>query len=170
MEQTPDKNASIETAQQKQTGKALLGEFFRYVLVGGLAFLADWGSLVLLKEYVLPAAWGDAAVYAATAAAFVIGLTVNFILSNLFVFTAAYQKKKGKSFGAFLVFAVIGLIGLLLTELGMWLCVSVLPYERILTGWGLAGFVPYFYMFAKVVVAAAVLVWNYIGRKLIIYK
>jgi putative flippase GtrA len=55
-------------------------QFFRYVFVGGSAFCVDAGTLFLLQRagvhYLL-----------AAAAAFLLGLVVNFLLSKRFVFT-----------------------------------------------------------------------------------
>ena len=127
--------------------------FLRYVVVGGLAFLADFGMLVLIQELFLRQfAWG---VYIATVFGFVVGLVVNYFLSLWFVFTQRKDKGKGRSVGAFLVFAVIGLLGLLWTELGMWIGIEVFSWN---------------YMVVKILVTGAVLVWNYLGRKLLIFN
>lgn len=128
-------------------------EFLRYAVVGGIAFLADFGTLVGFQELVFHRwGWG---VYAATVCGFVVGLAVNYFLSLLFVFTQAKDRGKGRSFGAFVLFGVIGLVGLGLTELGMWLGIEGL-------GWN--------YMIVKILVTGAVLMWNYLGRKLIIFR
>ena len=50
---------------------------------------------------------------------------------------------------------MVGLIGLGLTELGMYVGVFVFNWHYIVT---------------KILVAALVLVWNYIGRKLFVFK
>ena len=136
-----------------QKPMTLVCEFLRYAVVGGIAFLADFGTLVGFQELVFRRwAWG---VYAATVCGFVIGLAVNYFLSLLFVFTQAKDRGKGRSFGAFVVFGTIGLVGLGLTEVGMWIGIEGL-------GWN--------YMLVKIIVTGAVLVWNYLGRKLIIFR
>lgn len=133
--------------------KTLVLEFLRYAVVGGIAFLADFGTLVGCQELVFKSySWG---VYVATVCGFVVGLAVNYILSILFVFTQAKDRGKGRSFGAFVVFGVIGLVGLALTELGMWIGIEGL-------GWN--------YRVVKILVTGAVLMWNYLGRKLIIFR
>ncbi len=133
--------------------KVLIFEFLRYVVVGGVAFVVDWGTLVLVQELLLK----DFAcgVYVATACGFFTGLLTNYILSLIFVFTQAKDRGKGRSVGAFLVFGIIGLLGLLWTELGMWI------------GYGLLG---WNYQIVKVLVAGAVLMWNYLGRKILIFR
>lgn len=131
----------------------LVMEFLRYAVVGGVAFVADFGSLVAAQELVFKSfAWG---VYASTVIGFVVGLAVNYVLSILFVFTQAKDRGKGRSFGAFAVFGLIGIIGLGLTELGMWVGVEILTWN---------------YMIVKVLVTGAVLAWNYIGRKVLIFR
>lgn len=131
----------------------LVGEFLRYCVVGGIAFLADFVTLVATQELFLKGySFG---VYVATVFGFLVGLAVNYALSLWFVFTQKKDRGKGRSAGAFLVFGVIGLLGLLWTELGMWAGIELL-------GWN--------YMVVKVLVTGAVLVWNYLGRKLLIFN
>ena len=132
---------------------ALAAEFLRYVLVGGIAFVADWGTLVIFREYLLNggSSWELAL---CTALGFVTGLVVNYVLSVLFVFRKADNKSSGKSAGAFVVFALVGIVGLGLTELVMYIGVYLLKWNYKLT---------------KVLVAGAVLVWNYLGRKILVF-
>ena len=131
----------------------LLMELLRYVVVGGLAFVADFCSLVVAQELLFKnCSWG---IYAATVIGFVVGLVVNYVFSILFVFTQAKDRGKGRSFGAFVVFGLVGIIGLGLTEFGMWVGVGILSWN---------------YMVVKVVVTGAVLVWNYLGRKVLIFR
>lgn len=138
---------------QKGELMVLAGEFLRYAIVGGVAFLADFGTLVLAQEcFFKQFACG---VYVATVFGFVVGLIVNYVLSLWFVFTQKKDKGKGRSIGAFLVFGVIGLLGLLWTELGMWIGIELLTWN---------------YMVVKVLVTGAVLMWNYLGRKLLIFN
>lgn len=129
----------------------ILSEFFRYVIVGGVAFLADLSVLVATQEVVLKSfACG---VYISAVFGFCAGLAVNYRLSVKFVFASA-REGKGRSFGAFLVFASICIVGLLLTEFGIWTGVYVLRRN---------------YIMVKVVVAGLVLVWNYMAKKLLVF-
>jgi putative flippase GtrA len=129
-------------------------EFLRYVLVGGTAFLVDYGTFYLTKNFVF-GALGDTGVYLATALGFTLGLIYNYILSVKFVFESAKKRKKGKSAGAFALFALIGGIGLALSEAGMYVV------------YDLAGV---HYMLAKAAVSAVVLLWNYAARKILIFR
>lgn len=131
----------------------LLYEFLRYLIVGGSAFLVDFGVLILFNN-ILPGLSGYR-LYIATALGFIAGLIFNYIFSILIVFKAARQSNIGRSLGAFLIFTLIGLVGLGLTELGMYAGTALLLIN---------------YMLVKVVVTAIVLLWNYLGRKIFIFK
>lgn len=133
--------------------KTIALEFLRYAVVGGVAFLADFGTLVAVQELFLSRV--ACGVYIATVLGFVVGLAVNYALSLVFVFTQKKDRGKGRSLGAFVVFGVVGLLGLGWTELGMWFGVEVLEWN---------------YMVVKVLVTGAVLVWNYLGRKLLVFN
>lgn len=132
----------------------LFKEFFRYAIVGGIAFLADSGTLFLFKEFIFK---GDSKpeLFASTAAGFIAGLIVNYILSVVFVFKKSENSSSGKSAKAFIVFTAIGVIGLGLTELGMYTGVYLLKWHYLIT---------------KVITAALVLVWNYCGRKIFVFN
>ena len=130
----------------------MMGEFLRYVVVGGIAFLADFGVLVGTQESLFHRY--ASGVYWATVMGFVVGLVVNYFLSLLFVFTSTKDKGKGRSVGAFLIFGVVGLLGLGWTELGMWVGVACLDWN---------------YMLVKMLVTGVVLMWNYLGRKILVF-
>jgi putative flippase GtrA len=138
----------------KEKVKPLIKEFARYLIVGGTAFLVDYSTLYLTKTYLF-ANVGDWGVYLATAIGFIAGLIYNYILSLVWVFKSARERNKGKTLSAFLIFAVIGVIGLLLTEGGMYIGYDLLLIDP---------------MIVKIFVAAVVLVWNYAARKLLIFK
>lgn len=132
----------------------LFKEFFRYAVVGGISFLADTGTLALFEEFIFTEKEGIG-LFISTAAGFIVGLIVNYILSLIFVFKGSENKRSGKDVKSFIVFTIVGVIGLGLTELGMYIGVNVLSFH---------------YLFTKIVVAAIVLVWNYAGRKILIFK
>ena len=67
------------------------------------------------------------------------------------------QKKDGRNVKAFVIYVVIGLIGLGLTELLMHLGMLVVPTEGL------------WYLILNVFVKGVVLVWNYLGRKIFVY-
>ncbi len=153
--------------------KILISEFLRYIVVGGIAFVADFGSLYIFKEFVFyKLAYG---IYLSTAVGFIIGLIVNYVLSLKFVFTQAKDQGKGRDTKSFIIFAIIGIIGLGLTELGMYIGCdllkpqldSSLAYFSNIINYDI---VKYGYLLVKCFVTAVVLLWNYAGRKIIIFR
>lgn len=124
-----------------RTGDTFI-QFFRYLFVGGAAFVADAGALWLLGQILH--------YLAAAAIAFVFGLAVNFALTKLFVFKQA----KLNAAAEFAVFAAIGVIGLGLTELIMYVLTDI------------AGL---YYIISKIIASAVVLIWNFAARKIVLY-
>ena len=130
---TPTKNSALQ--------------FFRYVFVGGIATVVDWGILYLLTSV--------AGIHHLVSAviAFLAGLVVNFSLSKLFVFKA--DEAKTGAYGEFIGYGLIGAAGLGITETIMFVMTDRLAVH---------------YMVSKITATAVVLVWNYFARKKIIYK
>ena len=102
-----------------------------------------------------------------TSLGFIFGNIVNYILSIIFVFKGAKEDKKTQTIGAFLVFTLIGVIGLGIkvgVQTGGKYLVSVLFNS-------LEGFWIWFMdTFVYCVATLIVLIWNYVGRKLFIFK
>lgn len=125
--------------------QSTLFQLIRYGFVGGVAFVADYCSLYAITEWMGIPYLGSAAV------AFIIGLTVNYILSNLIVFTTHRIQSRWLEFA---IFAIIGVIGLGLNELIMY-CASDL--------------IGLHYMISKLISTALVFFWNFFARKLALY-
>ena len=126
-------------------------QFLSYFCVGGVAALVEW-SVFSLLEYLL-----DLPYLLATVLAFLVSTTVNWILGRTFTFkNSTYQKKKTKE--AFLVFAVSA-VGLVFNLLLMVLFVDVIGMST-----------NFLKTVAKVLATGIVFIWNYLSRKLWIYK
>jgi putative flippase GtrA len=139
--------------------KDTLFEFLRYAVVGGVAALVDMGVNYAVLYWILGATKDDKwQVAAAVTAGFIIGLIVNFVLSNLFVFKTESQQKEGKTVKAFIIYAAVGVIGYFLT-VGL-----------TLIGTYLIGESGIWYLILTCFVKGIVLVWNYIGRKIFVYR
>lgn len=149
---------------------ALIKEMLRYVVSGGIATVCDILTKTLFHSVILPENMGTFSIFGfvnelsvtiSTVSGFLVGLIVNYIISICFVFTAEGQKEKGKGIKAFLIYLAVSLVGLLInlgvTQLGCNL-LSVTRDDTLL------------FMFVSGVAACVSLVWNYIGRKIFVYK
>ena len=134
-------------------------EFLRYAIVGGVSAVVDMAVNYLMLFYILGGTKDDRGlVAAAVAAGFVVGLTTNFILSNVFVFKSEEQRERGRTARGFLIYAAVGFSGFLITELGTLLGTLVIGEGGV------------WYLILTLFVKSVVLVWNYIGRKIFVYK
>lgn len=136
-------NAIINRYIIKKTDDTFI-QFFRYVFVGLISTIIDMGSLFILSEilginYLLSAA-----------IAFVFGLTSNYLLSILWVFESTKNIKK-----EFSLFAIIGIGGLIWTEIILWALVDKIGYSVMLS---------------KALSVILVLFWNFGMRKKFVFK
>jgi len=121
-------------------------QFFRYVFVGGTAFIVDFLSLFILTDY-----FGIYYIISA-ALAFILGLVTNYLLSIRWVFN---QRNINNKTIEFTLFAVIGIIGLVLNELFIWFFTSELGF---------------YYMISKIITAIIILFWNFFARKITLFQ
>lgn len=139
-----------------------LTEIFRFLIVGGIATVADMLVMALVQYLAEPALYPDflslfttngslGPYVAGTACGFLVGLLVNYIFSVLFVFE---HKGKSRSVYGFILFALLSLGGLLLHILGMYLGNGIWK----LNAWGV-----------KIVLTVVVLVYNYLTKRLILF-
>ena len=153
-----------------QTKKQLFWEIFRFLLVGGTATVIDYAISYLFYQWIFPPSLvgKTCSLLLSTALGFGAGVTVNWFLSVTFVFRAVRDKRAAASKRSFLIFLSIGLIGLLLTECGM-LLVRVLPAVRLFSTTTFLG-AEWTWWLMKATMTCLVLVWNYLGRKIFIFK
>ena len=118
----------------------------RYAIVGGIAFIIDWTALYCLTEF------GQMHYLASAAAAFIVGVTTNYLLSLIWVFAVRAVADCRIEFA---VFAGIGMIGLGLNELLIWFFT-----ERLAV----------YYMVSKLLAAGLVFFWNFYARKVILFS
>ena len=121
-------------------------QLFRYCFVGGFAFIVDAGGLFVLTEY--------AGIYYLLSAtiSFILGLVVNYLLSTAWIFK---KSKLSTRWTEFLIYSVIGVVGLGLNTLFLWLFTDCLHI---------------YYMLSKIITAALVMLWNFFARKIILFK
>lgn len=136
----------IDTIVEKVLGRKLnkgLLQFFRYLICGGVATVSDMSLLYVSTHffhifYLFAAAGG-----------FITGVIINYSLNILLVF-----KSTGKIHKEFTLFALIGIGGLVWTEIIMWALVDKLNF---------------YIMVAKMTAVVFVLFWNFFMRKKFVF-
>lgn len=121
-------------------------QLFRYTFAGGIAFIVDFGSLFCLTEffsihYLISAAF-----------AFILGLTTNYLLSIIWVFSS---RNVGKKWLEFIIFAIIGIIGLGMNEFVIWFFTEKAMFH---------------YLLSKIISTIIVYSWNFFARKYLLFK
>ena len=118
-------------------------KFISYFFVGGLAAIVEWGSFALFNLFT--------SYMVATVIAFIIATCANYFLGKKMTFKNYKQNKKD----IVSVFIVSG-IGLLLNVLFMHIMIEMIkiPYE----------------MLCKIIATGLVFFWNYVSRRIFIYK
>lgn len=120
-------------------------QFFRYGFVSLAALAVDFGGLILLKEV-----FGLHYLTAATIS-FSAGLVTNYLLSLLWVF----GRSKYSRLTEFSIFAGIGVVGLVLNDLILWI---------------LTGNLGLYYVLSKIVATGVTFIWNFSARKYILFR
>lgn len=130
----------------------IVRQFISYFFVGGVAAIVEWLLFALFANLL------DIHYIAATCLAFVFSTTVNWILGRLWTFKGnkAYANKKARE--VFLVFAVSA-VGLLLNMGLMFIFVTLLGLNTDMLK-----------TLSKIAATGIVFFWNFLIRKLVIYK
>ena len=140
---------AIKNVSQKllkdQTDKTRV-QLFRYLFVGAAAFIVDFLSLFILTEF-----FGIYYLISA-AIAFILGLIANYFLSISWVFNKRTLDNRTFEFG---IFAIIGIVGLALNEVFIWVFTQDLQI---------------YYLFSKILAAAIILFWNFFARKFTLFR
>ena len=137
-------------------------QFFRYFFVGGFATVVHYFILIFLTE-----AFGVNA-NISNLIAFTVGLIVNYVISTLWVFD---KSKLNNKWIEFLIFSVIGVVGLGINQFFIWLFDN--PFRELAVFDGLFnGFITVdkYYIIGQVIATGVAFVWNFVARKLILYS
>ena len=123
-----------------------MGGLFGYLIVGGLATIVEWIGFWLFSEKM------GIAYLLATALAFAISTFANWLFGRLLVFRGKQQQSFLREI---LSVYLASIVGLLLNLIIMFLLVQLLGAEK---------------MSAKMATTVLVFMYNYLVRKLIIYR
>lgn len=118
--------------------------FLLYVIVGGIATVAEWAVFYVLSFFVFYTA--------ATAIAYIISTFVNWLVGRLLVFK---KREKGTAFGEIVAVYSTSAVGLLLNLGIMFLLVNLCAVSAML---------------AKMLATGIVFFFNFAVRKFFIYK
>lgn len=127
-------------------------QFISYVFVGGAAAIVEWVMFFLFANIL------NLHYFLATILAFIFSTSVNWLLGRTTTFkdNNTYKDKKTKE--AFFVFAVSA-IGLVFNLILMYLFVTIMQFNGAVEK-----------TFSKIVATGIVFIWNFLIRKLVIYK
>ncbi len=140
---------------------ALFWEIFRFAIVGLVAAIFDFATCFIFQFIIFN---GSTAFYGtgiATGMGFVIGVTINYLMSTYMVYKAA-KSNFSKSAKGIITFLVLSILGLLI---GVGIQYVLYDWLYLLVG---VAFLTYPVDF--VIRTLVVMVYNYITRKLFIYR
>lgn len=122
--------------------KKLIAQFMKFGIVGVIAFVIDYGFMVLLTEVF------EVPYLISTTVSFIISVIFNYFASMRFVFKRKDDMSRRREF---IIFVVLSVIGLVINDVFMWLMVDFLFID---------------YRISKIVVTFIVAVWNFVTRKI----
>ena len=152
----PDKIANIPFIKKITENKNIM-RLISYLFVGGLATIVEWAAFFLLNS----AARLNPTI--STALAFIFSTLANWILGRLITFRENVNKKNYSDIIGVFIVSVIGLaLNLLLMKF------LIMGLAALFTGTDAEhGLIP---LCAKIIATVIVFVWNYLTRKLVIYR
>ncbi|MBQ6840654.1 MAG: GtrA family protein [Bacilli bacterium] len=125
--------------------KNLIKQILKFLVVGGTAFVIDYGIFALLTQTPI-----DCHYLIAQVISFTISLIFNYIASIKWVFDAKKQTKKEA-----ITFVVLSVIGLVINSILLYIGVDLIHIHELIV---------------KLFATAVVMVYNFVTRKLIIEK
>lgn len=126
---------------KKVINKKIVRQFWRYFLVAGLGYIVDFGVLFVLHDFF------HVHYLVAAAISFTLGLVVVYIMSSIYVFSDSKIRSKYVEIG---IFALIGIIGLGILSVSMWILTGLLGIN---------------YLISKVIATVGVYMWNFFARR-----
>lgn len=121
-------------------------QLLRYGFVGACAYTVDFGSLIIFTEFL------NIHYLISAALAFILGLITNYLLSIFWVFSKRSMEDKRKEF---VVFTIIGMVGLGFNELFIWIFTEMAQFH---------------YLISKLISTVFVFFWNFAARKKLLFS
>ena len=126
--------------------KKLIAQFMKFGVVGFIAFIIDYGTMIALTEiFGVP-------YLISTTVGFIVSVIFNYLASMKYVFARRDDIGRAREFT---VFVVLSVIGLGLNDVLMWGFVDMLGGD---------------YRLMKILVTALVMVYNFVTRKIFLEK
>lgn len=126
--------------------KKLLNQICKFGIVGILATAIDYFIMVGLTE------WASLTYLLSNCISFSISVVFNYICSVFWVFDVKKKENKTKNF---IIFMLLSIMGLGINQFLMWFCVEKINI---------------YYMVAKIIATAFVMVFNFVTRKIFLEK
>lgn len=120
-------------------------QFFRFIFVGGTAFLIDFFIYIGLVEFIHLNYLISAAI------AFFISVLANYYLSTSWVFNQSQIENRALEFNIFLGISIVGLI---FTEILLYIFTDICSIN---------------YIWSKIIASILVLFWNFSARRVMFY-
>ena len=127
----------------------MIGQFLRYFVTGGLAFVIDFGVFALALYYF------DVHYLVANLIGLMGGNVINYLLSIGWVFSAQKRTMEKHRLLEIIIFILISLVGMALNEFLMFVFVGMFFLQE---------------MVSKMSAAIIVLLYNFFARKYILFK
>ena len=130
---------------KKLLNNKLVQQILKFGVVGGTAFLIDYGIFTILSQFL------SVHYLIASVISFSVSVIYNYILSIKWVFDVT-KKQTSKEF---IIFIILSVIGLGLNSLILYVCVDLIHIHELI---------------GKIIATAIVMVYNFITRKMFIEK
>lgn len=145
----------------KKNSNKLFWEVYRFALVGLIAAVFDFASCYIVQFLIFKNATDWYVTFLSVTAGFIIGVTINYFLSTYMVYKAS-KSNMSKTTKGVIIFVVLSAIGL-----GLGIGIQYLLYDYLNVQKEIAFFS---YPVDFVIRTLVVMFYNYVSRKLIIYK